>query len=140
MARTFHAYLEPARVPARADLQSAIKRLGFDLTLDHAYAPFETSGYLPCTLEGEDAGVDVRFEREAALPDAAAALADQRGPRTALIKLKWGGDVREQLSALIVAGALADGFGAWLIEPDQGQVAEGDALLKTARKLHSENF
>lgn len=127
-------------MPARADLQSAIKRLGFDLTLDAAYAPFESSGYLPCTLEGEDAGVDLRFEREAPLPDAAAALADQRGLRTVLIKLKWGGDVREQLSALIVAGALADGFDAWVMEPDQGQVAEGAALLKTARKLHGENF
>lgn len=130
MARTFHVYLEPARVPARADWQAVIKKLGFSLMLDDAYAAFETRGYLPCTLEGEDAGVDLRFESD--VPG--------HGARTALLKLRWGGDVREQLSALILAGSLADGFDALVIEPDAGAEQAAAELLKRAKKLRGENF
>ena len=96
MARTFHVYLEPSLVPARAAWQALIKQRGFSLTLDDGYEPFESSGYLPCTLEGEDAGVDLRFERDVA----------DRGARSVRLTLRWGGDVREQLSALILAGTL----------------------------------
>jgi hypothetical protein len=140
VARTLHAYLNAERMPALADLQAAIKRLGFKLTLDEAYAPFETNGYLPCTVEGEDAGVDMRFDRDASLPDTAQALAAEQGSRRAVMRLRWSGDAREHLSALIIAVALAQDFDALLIDPDKGTQAVPATLLKQARSLQEESF
>lgn len=140
MARTFHVYVDPAVLPDRAALQAAIKGLGFRLTLDEAYAPFEVAGYLPCTLEGEDAGVDMRFERDAGLPDSVAAQQLEQAARRAVMRLRWGGDPREQLSALIVAGALAQDFDALVIDPDKGTLLGAAALLRQARELVDEQF
>ncbi|MGJ4952001.1 hypothetical protein [Bradyrhizobium sp. HKCCYLS20291] len=61
MARVLTAYLKRTEVPTRTALQQAIAGLPFPLTLDDGYVPLETSGYLPCTLDGEDAGFDLRF-------------------------------------------------------------------------------
>jgi hypothetical protein len=137
LARTLHAYLPVARMPARAALQAAIRQLKFKLSLDEAYAPFEVQGYLPCTLEGEDAGMDMRFERDVAWPDGAAAEAPE-GPARML--LRWGGDVREHLSALIIAAALADGFGATVVDPDSGRLLSAASLRQQAQALVDENF
>jgi phosphatidylserine/phosphatidylglycerophosphate/cardiolipin synthase-like enzyme len=140
MPRLLNAYLDPAQVPSRVDLQAAIRRLGFKLVVEDAYVPHEASGYVPCTLEGEDAGVYLRFERDASLPDNAAALAGQQGPRRELLQLRWGGDAREHLTACVWAVALAQDFDALLIDPDSGAQADTAALLKKARQLRDENF
>jgi hypothetical protein len=140
MARILHAYLDPARMPAREELQTALQALRFRFVLDGAWVPYETQDYLPCTLEGEDAGVYVRFEREAALPEAAAALADAQGARRAVVQLRWGGDVREQMSAMLIAAALAEGFDALVIDPERGTRKTASALRAQARELHEENF
>jgi hypothetical protein len=137
LARTLHAYLPVARMPARAALQAAIRQLKFKLSLDEAYAPFEVQGYLPCTLEGEDAGMDMRFERDVAWP-AGAAVEAPEGPARML--LRWGGDVREHLSALIIAAALADGFGATVVDPDSGRLLSAASLRQQAQALVDENF
>jgi hypothetical protein len=140
MARTLHAYLEPGQMPDLPTLQAAIKQQGFKLVLDEAYAPCESSGYLPCTLEGEDAGVYMTFERDAALPEAAAALSAEQGARRALMRLKWSGDVREEMTAMVIAAVLVLGFDALVVEPDKGERQAGDKLLKKARQLQAENF
>jgi hypothetical protein len=138
MARALIAFVEPQRMPERAALQAAIKQMRFALVVDEAWVPFETCDYLPCTLEGEDAGVYVRFEREAALP--AAALAGSGGARSASVQLRWGGDQREQLAASIVAAALAEGFDALVLEAEGGTPHTADQLKARARKLHAELF
>jgi hypothetical protein len=127
MPRTF-LILAP-EMPDRAALQAAIQSLKFKLTLDDGYAPFETAGYLPCTVEGEDAGVDMRFE-------AAAAEAQGR----ACMRLKWSGDPREALSACIIAAAMVSGFGAEVQDPDKGEVVPAEALLKKAKTLLADSF
>ncbi len=130
MPRTFHIQSKADAMPDRDLLQSAIKALKFKLTLDEAYAPFETAGYLPCTLEGEDAGVDMRFERD--VPGAEG--------RDALMRLKWGGDPREHLSALIIAAAMTQAASAEVIDPDKGVTIEQAELLKQARELLEDRF
>lgn len=137
MARALIAFVEPQRMPARAALQAAIRQMRFALVVDEAWVPFETCDYLPCTLEGEDAGVYVRFEREAALP--AAAAVDQGG-RSASVQLRWGGDQRERLAASIVAAALAESFDALVLEPEAGTPRMAEQLKADARKLHAELF
>ncbi len=47
MACVHTAYLKRENVPARKALQGAINRLGFKVTLDDSYIPFNTAGYHP---------------------------------------------------------------------------------------------
>lgn len=140
MARTLHAYLQSGQMPDLPTLQTSIKQQGFKLVLDEAYVPYETSGYLPCTLEGEDAGVYLTFERDPTLPEAAMALSAEQGARRALMRLKWSGDAREEMTAMVIAAVLAIGFDALVIEPEKGEQQAGDKLLKKARQLQAENF
>lgn len=140
MARALYAYLEPDRMPERAALQAAIRKLGIPLTVDEAWVPFQTTDYLPCTLEGEDAGVYVRFARDAALPEPAAALAGARGARSAEVQLRWGGDKRGELAATLIAGALADSFDALVLEPERGVRKSTSGLKAHARELHENTF
>lgn len=127
MPRTY--LVHATTMPDRDALQGAINALKFKLTLDHGYAPFVTTGYLPCTVEGEDAGVDLRFD---------AASAD--GSQPACMRVKWGGDPREALCACIIAAAMASGFAAQVSDPDKDEAVAVEALLKKARALLEDSF
>jgi hypothetical protein len=122
MARSYTAYLNRDRFPDLVALQSAIKSLGFKLVLDDAYVPLEFSGYLPCTLDGEDAGVTIKFE----------ASLEIAGKDTA-ITLQWSGDPREQISAVMIAATMAHAFAATVHDPKQ-QETTPEALVADARK------
>ncbi len=131
MARALTAYLKRTDVPQRAALQAAIKALKFPLTLDDAYVPFETAGYLPCTLDGEDAGFDLRFKEAAAeLPEGLKASA---GDRDMAMAMTWGGDPREAAAALIVCAALAKDFDAIVQEGGTETLLSFDALVAKAK-------
>lgn len=127
MPRLLNAHLAASRVPTREALQTAIRALGFKLVVEDAYVPFEASGYMPCTLEGEDAGVYLRFERV-------------DGTEDVLMQLRWGGDDREHLTACVWGAALAQDCGAQLSNPDTGEAVEASTLLKKARQLKDELF
>ncbi|GLH81176.1 hypothetical protein SSBR45G_60850 [Bradyrhizobium sp. SSBR45G] len=122
MARVLTAYLKRNDVPTRTALQHAITRLPFALTLDDGYVPLESSGYLPCTLDGEDAGFDLRFTD----------VAEQRADACDVaMTLKWGGDPREEAAALAVCAALATNFGA-IVQRDGKQLSP-DHMLEQAK-------
>jgi hypothetical protein len=130
MARGLIVYLDRASAPAREALQAALKELGFKLSLDEGYAPFETKGYLPCVLDGEDAGFDLRFgDVENVSPNHAAAL----GRRDVAMLLRWGGDPREHFAALAVCIALVEKFNA--IVADAEKLLTLEELRARARKL-----
>ncbi|MBZ0091287.1 MAG: hypothetical protein K8F27_03580 [Sulfuricellaceae bacterium] len=61
MAHSQTAFMQRNQVPARQALQEAIESLRFKLTIDESYVPFEFAGYIPCTLDGEDAGFEIKF-------------------------------------------------------------------------------
>jgi hypothetical protein len=136
MARAHTAYLNRSDVPARKALQSAIDDLKLKLTLDDAYAPFETSGYLPCTLDGEDAGFTLRFDE--APKDPPAALAAALEGRDVAMSLRWSGDSREHSAALIVSVALAEKFGAILHDAEKDALLAPKKLLAKAKELTEE--
>lgn len=131
MARAHSAFIRRQDVPERAALQSAIEKLKFKLSLDDAYTPFKTSGYLPCTLEGEDAGFELRF-KDAVLTNTSV-ISSKIGDRDVEIAMKWSGDAREMAAAVIVSAALAESFGALVHEPDAELFLEAEALIKRAR-------
>ncbi len=140
MARKLVLCLQANQAPDLRRLQAHIQSLGFKLTVDEAYAPFASDGYLPCTVEGEDSGVDLRWARDAALPEAAQALEAQRGDRKDLARLSWAGDPREEISALVMAAAMAQLAEALLVDPDKGLVLAPEALLKKAKVLVADSF
>lgn len=129
MARAQTAYLSRADVPARDALQKAVDGLKLKLVLDDGYVPFESSGYLPCTLDGEDAGFTLRFHDVEADLSKAPVLAAALGGRDVAVDFKWSGDVREEVSAMGVCAALAGSFGALVHD------AEKDVLLDSAKLL-----
>ena len=124
MARALTAFLLRAKVPARKPLQQAIDALGFALKLDADYAAFETAGYLPCDLDGEDAGFDLRFKD---------AESDSEG-RDVALACKWGGDPREEAAAAIFCAALAKDFGA-LVRQDDAEINCEQLLAKAKKAL-----
>ena len=132
MARAQIAYLNRKDVPARKPLQAAIYQLGFKVVLDDSYEPFETKGYLPCTLDGEDAGFDLRFQHVE--EGISSNLASAIGGRDAAMKFRWAGDPREQFAALAVCAALVEKFGAIVHEPEGDRLLTLDELLEKARK------
>lgn len=123
MARALTVYLERDAVPTRKALQQAIDALNLPLKLDDDYVPFETAGYLPCTLDGEDAGFDLRFKTLPADLADSSSLKASIGRRDTVIALKWNSDPREEGAALIYCAALAGSFGALVHD------ADSDALL-----------
>lgn len=138
MAKLQIAYLERHRVPDHQALQEALKNLRFRLSVDDTYAPFESSGYLPCTLDGEDAGVDIKFSDSAAPLAAQPQLRQQIGQRDTAILLRWGGDPRERASALILGAALAHSFGALVQQPQEAVLRTPDQLLEEAREAFTQ--
>ncbi|QXX75845.1 hypothetical protein [Methylovirgula sp. HY1] len=128
MPRSYSAFLTRPDVPARKALQQAVDSLKLKLSLDDAYVPFETSGYVPCTFDGEDAGFDMRFQ------DVEANLRARVGDKDVAIAFRWGGDPREEASVLIVCAALAKNFGALVYEPDTDVLHATDEVVAKARK------
>jgi hypothetical protein len=130
MARALTAYLKRDEVPSRKALQGALDPLGFKLVLDDDYVPLKSRGYVPCTLDGEDAGFDLRFQDVEAEAQSKLALAGE----SVAMAFRWGGDPREELAALVVVAALARCFGAVVAEPGAGKAFSADALLEKARQ------
>ena len=135
MANSQIAFLTRDQVPDRQRLQEAIKGLRFKLTLDEAYVPFECSGYLPCTLDGEDAGCDLRFGDASPSLVEAEPVQAQLGDRDTAMRFRWSGDLRERTSAMIICAALAQQFGARILRPGEDAFTAADRLLDEARTL-----
>ncbi|MBO0751537.1 MAG: hypothetical protein J2P53_05475 [Bradyrhizobiaceae bacterium] len=135
MARSHTAYLNRSDVPVRADLQKAMDQFGFKVTLDHSYAPFKVSGYLPCILDGEDSGFNMRFcDVDSKLPSA---LASGIEGRDTAIGFSWAGDPREELAALTVCAALVGQFGAIVHGGDDDKLLSLEELLAKAKKARA---
>ena len=131
MANSRTLFLERNKVPSRQALQEAVKGLKFRLGIDDAYVPFECSGYIPCTLDGEDAGFEIRF---GVCPES---LSPSLQGRDVSMVLRWGGDPRERTSALMISAALAHAFGALVNGEREEDFLSADQLIEEARAAFS---
>lgn len=122
MAQTYTAFLTRDHIPERAALQTAIKALGFKLTLEDDYVAFESYGYLACTLDGEDSGLTLRFVESESVAG-----------KDAAIVLKSGGDPREEATILMIAAALASSFNA-VVHDKNNTEKTTEELIFSARK------
>jgi hypothetical protein len=103
---TQSAFLERARVPDRTKLEASIRALGFQLTLAESYEPFESSGFLPCVLNGAPSGFEIDFGSTDDALEAFPHLKPHLGGRDCEITFTWGGDMAECACVLIVCAAL----------------------------------
>jgi hypothetical protein len=126
MARTYIVSMKKDDFPLRAALQKAINTLGYPLNLEDDYVPFASSGYLPCTLDGEDAGLIMRFMSP-----------DDVTSQEATISLQWGGDVREKATVMIIATALAASFDATVQDESNTVVPLAELSANTKKTLAS---
>jgi hypothetical protein len=107
MANEQYAFLKSTNVPTRDGLQQAINRAGFGLTLDATYQPRTNVGFVPCTLNGKETGVEMYFDDSKELLDSFREIAEDRD---CCISFRWGGDMRECACAMVVSYVLADSF------------------------------
>jgi hypothetical protein len=134
MSRSQSAFLAKNDVPGRRDLQKAVDALGFKVTLDDTYVPLKSSGYLPCTFDGEDSGFTIKFVEVDPAAKRPEALDAARGTRDVEIAFNWSGDPREVHCAMAVGAALSKSFGAIVYDTGDNVLVSGDELVAKARK------
>ena len=103
------AFLMKDNVPNREAWQNAITKHGFEFELDSKLTPFEDSGFLPCQLQGRDAGFEIYYDDSTDILDTYAYL---RQDRNSCIMFVWGGSMTECASVMIASYVLAKEFGA----------------------------
>ncbi|MBY6243221.1 hypothetical protein [Methylosinus sp. Sm6] len=137
MSRALSAFLARKDAPGRSELQKAVDGLGFKVVIDDAYVPLKTSGYLPCTFDGEDAGFTIKFLEVDPKAERPEELKAALGDRDVEVTFRWSGDPREAVSALAVAAALTTGFGAIVYDTGDKVLVSSDDLIAKARKAAS---
>lgn len=138
MALEQTAYLQHEAVPERAALQAAVDALGFDLKIDESYAPFRSSGFLPCMLKGKLSGFEIYFDEAAATLAVCPHLASAVGSRDTAVGFRWGGRFEELVCVLMISVVLAGTFGAVVHYHEDDILYSADQLvdeLKSALKL-----
>jgi hypothetical protein len=134
MARTLTLLMHANAVPTRSSLQQAINALGFKLTVESDYIPLKSKGYLPFTLDGEDAGFNISFTNAISDPQTSTHLKAVMGDNDVAIHLRWGGDARERASALIFAATMAKSFAAIVLTAEEDKVYQAEQLINLANE------
>ena len=113
MSNTQFAFLQRAKVPTREALQTSISALGFDVELHPDFTPFEDSGFLPFTLNGEEGpGFEIQYQDSSEVVDGDDALSAIAAGRDYCISMVWSSSMKDLACVLIVSCALAKDFGA----------------------------
>jgi hypothetical protein len=133
MANLLTAFMDRAQVPDRDALQEALKSLKFKLSIDDAYVPFGCKGFIPCTIDGEDSGIEMKFTDSSENFSDAPQLKAQIEDRDTGINIRWGGDPRELASATMIAATLAQHFDALVYRDGKDAFLTADQLVEEAR-------
>ena len=113
MSTIQYPYIERQRVPNRSQLQEAIDAFGFDLKLHPEYMPFQDSGFLPFTLNGdEEPGFEIQYFPSSELNSDDEALLRYAAGRDFCISMSWHGSMKDLACVLLVSCALVKDFGA----------------------------
>jgi hypothetical protein len=127
------AFIEKSRVPDKAQLEAAVRALGFDLAIDDFYRPFDCSGYLPCILNGKESGFEIYFDSPDEILQAFPHLKNEIGSRNCAITFRWGGNMAECTCVLMVSAALAKSFGAVVHYQEDDRLYSYEQLIEEAK-------
>lgn len=109
MANEQFAFIKKDTLPNRNDWQSAIESCGFDFVLNSEFNPVSDSGFLPCKLNGKDAGVELYFDDS---EETLGQFLELAGDNDCCILFRWGGSMAECATAMIMSYALAKSYNA----------------------------
>ena len=135
MSNEQYALMDRSKVPSRERWQDAIKQCGFDLQLDPEMKPFEDSGFSPCTLMGEETGVEIDYDDS---PEMMEDFRDIAPGKDCCVSFRWGGDLLECACAMIASYALAKHFGAVVSYEGEDPYSDLDEFLKETREIVKE--
>lgn len=130
MANEQFAFLLKENVPTREEWQAAINDCGFSFQLDPELKVFEHCGFLPCILEGEEAGVEVYYDGS---PDLLEEFSDIAPGQDYCISFRWGGSMMACASAMILSYTLAARFGAIVSYEGEEPNEDLDLLLEETK-------
>lgn len=135
MSLSQSALMHRDMVPTHSELQAAIDGSGFDLKLDSFYVPFESSGFHPCILNGEESGFEVYWQPITDILSAWPELEAPTGSRDTSLTFIWHGDMSECACVLIVSAALAKAFDAVVFYQDDAILYTTDQLIEEANAV-----
>ena len=133
MSQIQTAFIEKSRVPDRPRLEEAVRALGFDLSVDEFYRPFDCSGFLPCVLKGNQSGFEIDFDSAHEILQRFPNLKERIGSRDSTISFRWGGDMAECACVMIVTAALAKNFEAVIYYQDDHLLYSTEQIIAEAR-------
>ncbi len=135
MSNTQFAFLQRAKVPTRESLQASIAALGFDAELHPDFTPFEDSGFLPFTLNGEDGpGFEIEYQNASDVIDGDDELLEFAAGKDYCISMTWSSSMKDLACVLIVSCALANDFGAVISYEGEAPQALAE-MLKAAHEV-----
>lgn len=132
MANEQFALIEKSKVPSRSDWQASIDKLNLQFELDPELKPFEDSGFLPCKLQGHEAGFEIYYTDD---PDLLKDLSHIADHKDYCISFRWGGSMVECASVMIASYALAETFGAVVTYEGEDAMNDLDAFLTETKEI-----
>lgn len=140
MSNSQYAFLSRSNVPDRKSLEASIKALDFKLTLYETFVPFESSGFLPCVLNGEDGpGFEIGFQDSAEVIDGEEPLASIASGKECCISMIWRSSMKDLACVMIVSCALVKDFGAVVSHEGGAPIEISDLLFATREILRGIN-
>lgn len=112
MSNTQFVFLDPSRIPARAELQESVDALGCDLQLHAALDLARDTGFSPCVFNGIDVGFELSPSTTAEAAHGDSDFVAMADGRDFCLGLSWGGSMKDCVAAMIVSCALARDFDA----------------------------
>lgn len=111
-------------LPTPSTWQDAIRANGFSLEVDQGFDPATPSGFLPARYMGKDTGFEYYCERD--------------GNDFTRVSLRWSGDPREAVSAIIAAACLCQLTGGELFDPQSGDTISAAETIAWARRCEAD--
>lgn len=136
-----YAFVPRDALPARAEWQDAITRLGFPILLDPGFDPEGASGFCRMSVDGKNAGceIDADLDSVAELAEAYPTLNGKALDGTAVISFRFGGDMLAGGCAFAAAAALVQHHRAVFYDPQEDAVTrDAGELASTAREFLSQ--
>jgi hypothetical protein len=126
MSADLIVYLQHSSMPTPAGWQQAIRDAGFPVDLDTDFDPDTLGGFLPCKLQGAEAGFEYYARRLS--PAEAEEVGAPVGADFSVV-LNTHSDLRDFACSAVAAGALAWASGGQLVNPQSGEsFASADAV------------
>lgn len=138
MSNTQFAFLKKSHVPERAALQSAIDKLGFDLTLPSDFTPFMDKCFMSCTLNGDPApgiGFEIFYDPiEDIVDEDDETFKALVGDNDYCISMSWHSNMRDCACVMIVSCALSKSFDA-IVSYEGNDPDHLEDLLRSTRDI-----